>query len=139
MSQQVLIQDTKKIPEEIINHLRKELELYTKEDSFKLAKAQERKVFRSLLKQKNLTKDYMQIKKKLTEIRKNNNLIENDSIRSQYYRLLTQKMRIEVEIKSEKEFIETNNVTKEKAKEYRKAYKDLRLDFELNIKPKIPL
>lgn len=127
------------IPREIIEHLKKEIQLYQAEDNYKLAKSQERKIFRKILKQKNLTKDYVQIKKKLTEIRKNNNLIENDNARAQYYRLLTQKMKIDTEVKTEKEFLEANEIAKQKAKEFREAYKTLRSDFELNIKPRIPL
>ncbi|MEM2571055.1 MAG: hypothetical protein QXO40_05790 [Candidatus Aenigmatarchaeota archaeon] len=135
MSQQVLVQ----LPKEVLEHLKKEIQLYQAEDNYKLAKSHERKVFRKILKEKNLTKEYRDIVEKLREVRRSNNLVEDDNARKKYYTLLTQKLKITTMVKTEKEFVEANNVAKERAREFREAYKTLRSDFELNIKPKIPL
>ncbi|MEM1548703.1 MAG: hypothetical protein QXM02_06780 [Thermoproteota archaeon] len=136
---QVQIQIQKSFDEKIREHLKKEAELYVKEDSYKLVLSQKRRTFRKILKEKELDKKYRDITEKLKQIRKNNNLVEDDTARKNYYALLTQKLRVDAEVKSEKEFIEVSEIVKLKAKEFRSAYKSLREDFETNIKPNIPL
>ncbi|MEM2448953.1 MAG: hypothetical protein QXT14_08415, partial [Candidatus Bathyarchaeia archaeon] len=62
---QVQIQIQKSFDEKIREHLKKEAELYVKEDSYKLVLSQKRRTFRKILKEKELDKKYRDITEKL--------------------------------------------------------------------------
>jgi len=122
------------LPKAVRDHLILEAEVYQAEDQAKTAKAQERKVFRQILKEKGLTKEYQKIVKELRKLRAEKDLPELIEDKK-YRRLRIQKLRIEVQVKGEKAWIEANEVAKAKAREFREKFKELRKDFEVSIKP----
>jgi len=124
----------KELPKAVRDHLILEAELYQAEDSMKIARSQRDKVFRKILKEKGLTKEFHQLRKKLRELR-SKDLINNKNARTQYNKVMWEILKIKMAVREEKEYIEANEVLKEKSREFRAKFKELRKDFEVSIKP----
>ena len=128
------VAQAQEIPKAIRDHLLLEAELYQAEDSMKIARSQRDKVFRKILKEKGLTKEFHQLRKKLRELR-SKDLINNKNARTQYNKVMWEILKIKMAVREEKEYIEANEVLKEKSREFRAKFKELRKDFEVSIKP----
>jgi len=124
----------KELPKAVRDHLLLEAEVYQAEDSMKIARSQRDKVFRKILREKKLTKEYRELRAKLRELRKKD-LINDKNARARYSRVAFEILKIKAEVIKEKEYIEANEVLREKSREFRAKFKQLRKDFEVSIKP----
>lgn len=119
-----------KLPKNVVNHLRIEMEMWKKEDEYKIARANERKTFRGLLKENGKLERYNEVTEKIRELKKS----PNPDIK-QYIELLKEKTEITMTIKSNSIWQKVHEIKIRKGQEYRESYKALRTDFANNILP----
>lgn len=119
-----------KLPKEILSHLLLEESMYEKEDHMRIAKAEQRRVFRKLLKDNNLLTEYEALSEKIRNIKKN----LTDDLIPELFEYVKKRTEIVMKIKTDPSYQEASAIAREKTAEFKNAYKSLRVDFEQNIR-----